>query len=179
MKFYKNGSLALADIITPEQRLEELLATDPGGVDNMATTADDYEYAPAAGKVAVIERLNVYIEDNAKFTAITYGAIPLTVGITVWVESGAAEAKMLTPLPVTKIGHWGLVTGRDAYLTEFSTGVNQMAQVRWTFSFGGGPILLDGDDADKLIMTTGDDMTALVAHYAQVQGALFDLPARP
>ena len=176
MKFYENGSLAMADNITPEQRLEELLAD--GATTNMAAAASAYEYAPAAGKVAVIERLSVYIEDNVKFTAETYGGLTLSVGITVWVESDGEVAKLLTPLPIKKIGHWALVTGRDAYLTEFSTGTDQMAQVRWTFGRGGGPIVLNGDNADKLIMTIGDDMTALVEHYAQIQGALYDLPAR-
>lgn len=178
MPFYKDGSEAIENNILATERLEELLATNPGGVENMAAVAADYEYAPAAGKVAVLERINIYVEDNVKFTAITYGGLTLAVGITVWIESGGELAKMLTPLPVTNIGHWGLVTGRDAYLTEFSTGVNQMAQVRWTFNRGGGPIVLNGDDGDKLIMTTGEDMSGLVSHYAQAQGGLYDLAGR-
>lgn len=161
--------------LAAEDRIEQLLDTvgDGSGTTNMATTSDTYLIAPPAGTVYALNRLNAYIEDgiNQKFGANLYGALPaLTTGIDISVEAASGRLKLLSPMSIQKIGHWGLLTGVDMFFTNFPDSSADMAMVRWTFKKGGGAIWLNGDKGEFLQIIIHDDLSDLVEHTVSVQG---------
>jgi len=157
-------------------RVAQLLDSSGAGTatTEMATTAGTYKIVPPAGSTYYLNRVNIYIEDDAKFQGGYYGGTgALSNGIIVRVSDGSGVLKTLTPQPVKKIGHWGLVAGVDVYMTDFTTG-NDIFLIRWTFAKGSAAVKLSGDDGEFLEFITQDNMgaggAALVSHIAQVQG---------
>lgn len=145
------------------------------GTTEQATAAAIYKYVPPAGYIAVIERMNIYIEDNGKFRGDYYGATgALTNGIVVSINNANGDAlKILTPQPVKSIGLWGLVAGVDVIVTDFVSG-NDFFLIRWTFGRSGRPIYLDADLGHYLKINIQDNLgaggAALVSHRMHLQG---------
>lgn len=170
-------------IAEPENRIEQLLSTngDGTGVTEMATNPAVYTVTPSVGEICVLRRINMYIECDAgdTFDAAKYGGtLALANGIIVSIEDGDGTIVTLTPQPVKKIGHWDLVAGIDMLFTDFPTGgAADLGAVRWTFSRGGGSLVLNGDEGQFLKYNVQDNLGAggagLISHMAQVQGKKF------
>lgn len=143
---------------------------DGSGVVEMATTAAAYKVIPPEKFLYTLERMHVYIEDNAKFRGDYYGgSAALATGIKITKENAGGVLVNYTPYLYTKIGHWGLGSGRDMQPTDFQTG-NDIALVRWTFNKAGQPVTLNGNDGEFLKFNVADSLAALVSHLAIVQG---------
>ena len=153
-----------------KERINQLLSTvgDGSGVTEMATTAAVYQIIPASNEIYKLERMLLYIEDLS-FRADFYGATAaLTNGIIVTKEDGSGVIDTLTPEPIKKLYHWGLVSGIDV---ETSTDPgNDATIIRWTFSKGGGPLILDGRLGHFLKFNVQDSLAALDSQLANIQG---------
>lgn len=152
-------------------RLDEML--ELGGTADMAAGGTGiYSYAPGAGEVAYVERMNVVMRDASKFQGQGYGeGTVLDTGITVQVVDSAGTAAVLTPTPVDSIGKWGHVAGVDVSITDFLTGEDWFI-IRWTFSKGGAALCLDGDASAELQMVVPDSIAHLTYHAAAIQGGV-------
>lgn len=181
--FLQSGDRFYSD---PRNKVEQLLdmSGDGSGTTEMVDDSPNgFFVQPPPGEVYVLNRLNLYIEEamSTKFDAAKYGATTaLANGIIVTVQDVNGNLNTLTPLPITKIGLWDLVSGIDMLFTDFPAGASDMAAVRWTFSKADGAVFLIGDNEEKLVMDVRDDLgaggAALVSHIAQVQGFKFRPP---
>jgi len=136
-------------------------------------TTISYIWKPTvAGSVAEITRLIGYIEDNANFSAETYGAAAaLTNGLTLGVYNSDGTMKyQLTDshLPVKKNAQWGAYCFDIAY-EAFGAG-NNMLTWRWTFAKSGKPVYLSQSRGDYIGLTVADTLSTLVDHLMLVQG---------
>ena len=157
-----------------ENRIEQLLDTvgDGTGTTDMVSGSGVYKIVPPIGEKYDLFRMNVYIEDSSKFRADRYsGAGALSNGVDITIQDTSGSICRLTPLPITKIGHWNLLAGIDTFVTDFSIG-NDMVAVRVTFSRGGGNILLDGNKGQFFQVNVQDDLSDLVSHLIKVQGKI-------
>lgn len=154
-------------------RIDQLLDSvgNGSGTTEQATTADEYMYKPGAGVVAILERLLIGIEDNAKFAAEKYSGIAaLSTGITFTIKNSAdAVIHTFNPLPIKKTWHYGMLAGSDELPSDYTTG-NDRTLVRWTFAKAGYPVILNGDEGEYLSCNVPDDLTTLVSQIMQVQG---------
>lgn len=144
-----------------------------GGTADMVTGGTGtYSYAPGAGTIAYVERMNLYMRDASKFQGQGYGeGTVLATGITVQVTDSAGTAAVLTPEPVKSIGHWGLAAGVDVNLSDFLNGEDWFL-IRWTFSKGGAALCLDGDASASLDFVLPDSIAHLTYHVAAIQGGV-------
>lgn len=121
-----------------------------------------------------IHRMILIIEDNAVITADNYGGLAeLTSGITVKVvEGNAVTGQVIVDLldgsPIKNHVGWAAHTF-DMKDQTFGSGNNFVA-VRWTFSHGGRPLVLDSFRNEKLVVTINDNLSTLVSHQFQIQG---------
>lgn len=120
-----------------------------------------------------IHRMIVIIEDNAVITADNYGGLSaLTNGITVKVTESGATGPVIVDLldgsPIKNHVGWAAHTF-DMQDQTFGSGNNFVA-VRWTFSHGGRPLILDSFRNEKLVVTINDNLSTLVSHQFQIQG---------
>lgn len=169
--------------ISGSGRVEQLFSTvgDGSGTTEMANTnaTATYKIAPPQDTMYSIRRINVYIEDNGKFRGEYYGATSaVSGGIVLRHNATAGIQKIISPQAITKLGHWGLLSGVDMIITDFTTG-NDIALVRFTLSNGSAPLLLDGNkgDALELVVTgiLGTGGCGLVSHIVQAQGSLYSV----
>jgi hypothetical protein len=125
--------------------------------------------APPVGVAYAIERLLFTLEDAGNFTTVLYGALPaLTTGITLRVVNDSGTLYNLTTQPIKTNGNWGS-TCYDANISAWGGG-NAALHVRWTFSKGGSPVFLYGDEGGELQVVLDDDFTGLVTHRFHFQG---------
>ena len=147
---------------------------DGTGTTEMVADAAVYKVTPPTGEKYVLSRINIYIEDNGKFRGDYYGgSAALSPGIVLTVENASRVLKTLTPHPITTVGEWALQAGIDMLYQNYDAG-NSTCFVRWTFTHGGGPVILRGNEGEFLKFNVQDDLDAsgadLVSHLAQVQG---------
>lgn len=165
----------LANDIT--DRIEQLADTVGDGTGTTSMTHSDvggieYFVKPPSGYAYDLARMNIIVRDAGNFRADFYGAsAALTNGIIVAIKKTSDDSvlKTLTPHPIKEIGDWHLVAGTDMLYTNFQAGTHQVAAVRWTFSHGGGSLILR-NGIEYLSFLTQDAMNGLVEHIAQVQG---------
>ncbi len=158
-------------------RIEQLVDTVGNGLGTANMTHSDtdgieYFVKPPSGYAYDLQRINVMIQDNGNFRGDFYGAAAaLTNGIVVAVKNTADDSlkKALTPHPIKHIGDWHLVTGSKMFYTNFQVGTHQNVSVCWTFSEGGGSLILR-HGIEYLSFHCQDAMDDLVEHLAQVQG---------
>lgn len=156
-----------------EYRVDQLMSTDGagGGTTEMTVaTPTKFYYTPPGNRVATLERMLVYVEDNAKFAGGYGGAAALTNGLMIHVEDeNGRTIHDFTPNTIKKNGHWGLLAGVDVIVTDVSAG-NDFMLVRWTFGRAGAPLVLNGLEGEKLVIHVQDAMNTLVSHLCVVQG---------
>jgi hypothetical protein len=154
-------------------RIDQLLDStgDGTGTTEQATTADEYMYKPGAGVVAILERVLIGIEDNAKFAAEKYAGIAaLANGITFTIKDSNDDViHTFNPQPIKKTWHYGLLAGSDELPSEYTTG-NDRTLIRWTLTKGGYPVILNGDEGEYLSCNIPDSLATLVSQIMQVQG---------
>lgn len=140
---------------------------------NGVVTAVPFYSGPADGKVWRIERMLITIEDNAVFTAATYGGVgALANGVTCHKHTGGITGPVVLDL-MDGASAGGLVDWADfCYdMTNHSFGSgNNFAVVRWTFAKSGAPLKLVGSRNEVLCINIQDDLTTLVRHTFFIQG---------
>jgi hypothetical protein len=140
---------------------------------NGSVTSVPFYVGPSSNMWAV-HRMIVMIEDNATFTADNYGGVStLTNGVKMEIREGDAKTgKLVTDLMDGEKVHSLVQWADHCYdMTEHTFGSgNNFAVVRWTFSNAGRPLVLDSRLNEKLVMLIDDDLSALVAHEAIIQG---------
>ncbi len=125
-----------------------------------------------------IHRLIVVLEDNAVLNADNYGGLSaLTNGLQVRMiagdeVTGEIALDLLGGSTIKNHVDWA-AHAYDLQEHVFGSGNNFVA-VRWTFSHGGRPLLLDSFQNDKLVVTINDDLSSLVLHEFIIQGHIFD-----
>lgn len=154
--------------------------TDDGLVDgvsnanvNGVVTEVPFYAGPANGKVWRIWRMLVTVEDNATFTAGTYGGVAtLTNGCRLDVlapgPTGASKLDLLDGNTISSLVDWATYC-YDMTNHSFGSG-NNFAVVRWTFANSGQPLKLIGANGDKLVFVVDDDLSTLVGHRLFIQG---------
>ena len=152
---------------------------------NGAVTPQEFTYRPAIDPVynvaivALLERMNIYIETASRITPALYGDVDLSSGVGVKVtikDASDAVIHNFTPIALTVTQHWGLVAGSDVTPSAFAAGVDAV-NVRWTFSKGKrngsgtpSPLVLDGRKGEYLSVLISDDLSGLTSQLMQVQG---------
>ncbi len=144
---------------------------------NGAVTPQEFTYRPAIDPVynepivALLERMNIYLETASRITPALYGDVDLSsgVGLTVTVKNADGVIHDFTPNAITTTQHWGLLAGSDVSPSAFAAGVDAV-NVRWTFSKGGDPLVLDGRNGEYLSVLISDDLSGLTSQLMQVQG---------
>ena len=165
---------ALQSIPPISDRISQLLSTvgDGSGITEMASaTINEYIYKPASGTVAILERALITIEDATIFAANKYGGVTaLTNGLSVTLKDGNdATIHNFSPNAIKKTYHWGLMAGSDVTPEAFAAGADRVV-IRWTFTKGGYPLVINGDKGEYFSVNVTDDLSGLVSHLIQIQG---------
>ncbi len=167
-----------------KDRIDQLLCLNGDGSGtadlaiNGAVTPQEFTYRPAIDPeynvaiVALLERMNIYIETASRITPALYGDVDLSsgVGLKVTVKNASdAIIHNFTPSAITVTQHWGLVAGSDVTPSAFAAGVDAV-NIRWTFTKAGSPLVLDGRKGEYLSVLISDDLSGLTSQLMQVQG---------
>lgn len=138
-------------------------------IGNYAGSPVSFYIQPPAGDVYRLYRMLVHVEDVNTFDSGSYGnGIVLTNGITVSKVISGQTVQMTDGVSIKKTPHWQMFC-YDVDISSYGLG-NEHASVRWTFTKGGNPVRLVGDDGDRLQVVLNDDFTGLVDHHFFVQG---------
>ena len=134
--------------------------------------AEQFYIAPGAGVIHKIHRLIVSVGDGTGMQAEEYGNLgsALSNGIRIEVQDdiGTTLNELDGGLNVTTNAEWGRLC-YDVDVKTWGSG-DELLLVRWTFDRAGGPIVLDGDNDDRLTVIVNDDLQGLLSHHFMVQG---------
>lgn len=154
-------------------RIDQLLDTigDGDGTSEMATTANEYKIKPPPGEVYVLNRALVFMLTAARIDPGEYGdQSALTNGIKITLKDASDKViHDFTPNPIKMNGHWALLAGSDVTSAAYQAGPDERF-VRWTFTKGGGPLVIDGDRGEYFSVDVRDTLANLTSHLIQVQG---------
>ena len=116
--------------------------------------------------VIELHRLIVYVQDAGNFSATDYGTIAtLANGVEVQTLNSGGTLLSHFDHTIKSNAEWAAHCFDIDYIS-FGTGDNSMA-VRWTFSKGGHPIILQR--GEQFAVTVNDDLTGLTTHSLVVQ----------
>lgn len=139
-------------------------------VGDYSSTPTDFKIQPAANQMFILHRMLVFIKDTTGIDADAYGnGIVLTNGINIkYSHAAGVVVDMVDGIPITVNGDWGRLC-YDVELKAWGAG-NEILVVRWTFDKAGEPLVLNGADGDRFVVSLNDDFSGLLAHYFMVQG---------
>ena len=165
--------LATGKAIGPENLIFQTLSngTTDDAIGDYSSTVEKFTFAPAAGRIAELERMIVHIEDVGALPSDKYGYdVVLTNGIRIYVRDGDDEiiTTMDAGIPVKTNGSWSAMC-YDVNNLTWGAGSDTIA-VRWTFAKAGYPLRLDARKGHYLSVELNDDFTGLVMHHFLVQG---------
>lgn len=134
-----------------------------------------FKIQPPAGEIYHLNRLMVYIEDVGTFDSGSYGnGISLTNGVKFRISDNSGVLHDMTPINIKKNVHWDR-TFFDVKINNYGTG-NEALIGRWTFANDyGAPVILNGDNNERLEVVLEDDFTGLVEHYFLTKGTKHDI----
>lgn len=149
---------------------------DPGMVTNASGQSVTLSLWAPAGKLYVVQKSTVYVEDSGQFNADKYGAVTggLANGIDLQrvTDSGASVLFRFGALShiVQHNGDWAKY-GDTASKSEFATGNNWLkVDIAW-----GAPLVINGDNNDGLQFIMNDDFTELSEHEFISKGLILDI----
>lgn len=136
-------------------------------------TATRYQLVPPAGSAYVIHRLIFRLEDTGQMDVNKLGnAVDCTNGISIRVEDASGNTlNQLTDtnMPITTNGEFAAYS-YDTRVDTYGSGPEQLS-CRWTLAKAGRPLVVDGDDGERLVAHVGpDDLSELDALTINVQG---------
>lgn len=137
-----------------------------------SVTAGYFKIQPPRNALYAITRLIVFVEDGGPtLSADEYGGLAaLTNGIRVEVRDNTTDVKndLTDGVTIKSNAAWSRVC-YDATPSNYGSG-NVFLSVRWTFERSGGPIYLEGRNAERLVVKLTDSFTGLVDHTFLAQG---------
>ena len=115
-------------------------------------------YTVPEGKILLIDRLIVFIEDNGNFSAGGYGNLAeLSNGII----DGTTKDGVFThsgDVAITSVGDWAAL-GHDLNYQSFGTSPNFLT-IRYTFTNEGAPLMIPS--GQSFTIRCNDDLTGLL-----------------
>ena len=157
--------------VHPRDRISAFLTA--GGtaraIGDYSSTPTRFTWTPLPGRIGLIHRMIISIEDAGAFDAAKYGNnIVLTGGIKLSVRKVADDSQVhdYTAGKVYTNSDWA-ARAFDADVKSWGVG-NEILVVRWTFTRAGSPIVID--DSLYLSIDLEDDFTELVNHRFKIQG---------
>ena len=149
------------------------LVADGTNLEMNVGSADKFYAGPADGTYWVLHRALIYMEDAQTMTASTYGGVTeLTNGTKFYTTTGGPDGTTVTDFTggenVHNNGEWGALC-YDVQFTAPGNG-NDILLCRYTFSKAGKPIILDGNNSDKIVVHIQDSLTGLLSHRVMIQG---------
>ena len=143
-----------------------------------SSTAQDFCIKPPPGKIYVIHRVIVSVEDSTAMQAqewANFGAA-LTNGIEIKVKTASEVLVDITDgVPITTNGNLSRVC-YDVDIKTWGAG-NELLVARFTFAKSGKPLSLNGSKGEMLAFELSDDFEDALSQYFQVQGYEDILPA--
>tara|TARA_Y100000310_G_scaffold343923_1_gene453954 strand:- start:1501 stop:2037 length:537 start_codon:yes stop_codon:yes gene_type:complete len=141
-------------------------------IGDYSVTPNTFEYQPAAGSKVLVHRIIVSIADTGGLDAGRYGNnITITNGIVFRIENDSGTMADLTAGGTIKTNaDWAAYCHDLAYI-DFGSGANYLS-ARWSFDKFGPPVLLDGDNNERLEIVLNDDFSGLTSHRVLVQGTI-------
>jgi len=136
-----------------------------------------FSIAPSAGQVMQINRMLLFVRDNAAFASSEDygGGGALDPGISLGVYSTQDGVADQLSYLLTDVNHtiktnadWGAYC-YDLALVDWGTG-DEMITARWTFAKSGKPVYLSGDKGESLAAVVAGTCSHLVDHHLLVQG---------
>ena len=158
--------------VHPQHRIDEHLkdGVEHEAIGNYSSTPTRFIWTPDANRTAHIYRMIITVQDDGVFTADTYGnRVILVNGITLTVRNVSDDSivhDLTADHAIVSNAEWASHC-YDADVKSWGNG-DELLIVRWTFSRGGSPILLD--DSMYLSIDLNDDFSTLVAHRFVLQG---------
>ena len=156
-----------------------VLATSSGGT-NMATSGSTavplvYYYQCPASRYAIVQRLNIGIQDVAIDPDKFGGSTLVTKGLKVQAYDTNNSSMLIDftdGLNIKKNWQWGLLAGVDNQTDNADKSNKPSAfNVRWTIGKAGAPLNLTS--GQQIRMTVQDDISDLDEMYVMIQGVLF------
>ncbi|TFH43608.1 MAG: hypothetical protein E4H01_11825 [Lysobacterales bacterium] len=145
---------------------------DGSGISNMARVADNYFIRPSPSQEIELVRINIVMQDTGKFAGEKYSvAGALTTGISITKKDETGILHNFTPVPIKRIGQWGLLAGVDMIMTDFTVG-DDIVLVRWTLEKAGASVFLDGTKGEFFQVSVPDTLAAFVDHTMHAQGQI-------
>lgn len=164
--------------ITADAMLRRFLDTNGDGSGtknangNYSSAEEIFYIQPPAHQNYLLYRMMAYVKDSGTFDSGSYGnGITLTNGIAVRVSDDSGVQHDLTDgVPVKTNPDWRQHCF-DAEPSSYGLG-DEALGVRWTFTRGGPPILLEGANGDRLEVVLHDDFSGLITHTFKVEGVI-------
>ena len=177
------GSSGYGSVPTPLYRVLDINGDGTGnnnanGNYSGAGNEEIFYIQPPAGQIFRIERMLIYIRvKKGDFKFDLYGKDQtLSAGITVRTQNDVGTITDYTNgIPIKKFGGWMRVcfdvvpAGGDL---NVDFGDDAIAGARWTFSKGGYPLRLVGDNNERLEVILNDNFSGkeIDEHYFMIQG---------
>ena len=118
-----------------------------------------------------IARLIITIEDSAGMQAEEYGNLgaELTTGVQLRIQDDSGTISDITNgIKIKDNAHWGSLCF-DVDVKTWGAG-KEVFLARLTFKASGQPIILNGENNERLEVVLNDNLTGLIGHHFQVQG---------
>jgi len=141
---------------------------DGTGTTNMATTADEYGFAPAQGELVEINRIVITLSDATVATHVLYGGTTaLSTGCLLQIKNDSTTTRDLLDTEVIKTN---ADLARQATWWNISNETNS-ALLTFVWDFGNHPIPVTGSSTNERIsFEVQDDLSTLVDHTVAIYG---------
>lgn len=140
---------------------------------NYSVATCSFYLKPPKNYLYEIYRVCILVRDNIPMNSEKYiSSGPLTNGILVLAGSDNSPfVGKVTEIPIKRISDFASYVGVDVTPMDYVNNPNSFA-VRWTFTKGGGPLWLNGDDGDRVEIILNDNFSSLIGHTALYQGVI-------
>ena len=163
------SSVSSTELPYPEKRIDQLMSVngDGSGQTEMADSAAEYKFIASAD--CFIRRMLIAMESASRMSPDEYGDLAaLANGCLITVkDSNDNVIHNISPNPIKKTWHYGLLAGSDVQPSAFEAGSDRTL-IRFTLQNGGYDLRLRQNE--YLSFEVQDDLSGLTSHLIQVQG---------
>ncbi len=173
------GTFSLPPPVPGENMMFDLIAS--GATTNMnvngSVTAVEFEHASPTGKICIVERCNIIIQDAGVAPALFGGQAALSTGLKIeHIDADGTTVKkdFTKDITIKKNSHFGLLAGSDVPVLDSVAGnAADVVFIRWTIGKTGSPLLLN--EGESFRVTVQDNLTGLEEFFWMLQGHHFDV----
>ena len=136
------------------------------------STPANFDVVPASGKIFVVTRVMITVEDSGTFNGEGYGVLAaLTNGVVVTLRDASGVVATLTPDPVKRNLDWGTLCYDISFTDGFAS--NQALLARWTFAKEKrSGLILDQRKGLFIRVALSDDLQGLINHKFLFKGEM-------